>query len=40
MLARKGKARVTVTAVLEHAGEVVARFTGEFVALGATGNAP
>jgi thioesterase domain-containing protein len=40
MLARKGKARVTVTAVLEHAGQVVGRFTGEFVALGATGNGP
>ena len=35
MLLRKGKARVTVTSVLEHAGQVVGRFTGEFVALGA-----
>ena len=34
MLARKGKARVVVCSVLEHAGQVVGRFTGEFVALG------
>jgi len=34
MLARKGKARVTVSSVLEHSGQVVGRFTGEFVALG------
>jgi len=33
MLARKGKARITVSAVLEHAGRVAGRFTGEFVAL-------
>jgi thioesterase domain-containing protein len=33
MLARKGKARVTVCSVLEHAGQVVGRLTGEFVAL-------
>lgn len=32
-LARHGKARVTVTSELEHAGQVVGRFTGEFVAL-------
>ncbi len=37
MLARKGKARITVSSVLQHAGQVVGRFTGEFVALGATG---
>lgn len=37
MLARKGKARISVTSVLEHAGQVVGRFTGEFVALGAQG---
>jgi thioesterase domain-containing protein len=37
MLARKGKARVAVLSVLEHAGEVVGRFTGEFVALGVEG---
>ena len=34
-LRRKGKARVTVLAVLEHADQVVGRFSGEFVALGA-----
>ena len=34
MLARKGKARITVCSVLEHAGQVVGRLTGEFVALG------
>lgn len=37
MLARKGKARVAVSSVLEHAGQVVGRLTGEFVALGAHG---
>jgi len=35
MLARRGKARIAVSAVLEHAGEVAGRFAGEFVALGA-----
>lgn len=39
MLARKGKARIAVAAVLEHAGEIVGTFSGEFVALGATGGA-
>ena len=34
MIARKGKARISVLAVLEHMGRVVARFNGEFVALG------
>jgi thioesterase domain-containing protein len=34
MLARKGKARITVCSVLEHAGQAVGRLTGEFVALG------
>ncbi len=34
MLTRKGKARVAVVSVLEHAGQLVGRFTGEFVALG------
>ncbi|MCM5682461.1 thioesterase domain-containing protein [Schlegelella sp. S2-27] len=34
MLDRKGKARVAVTAVLEHEGDLVGRFAGEFVALG------
>jgi thioesterase domain-containing protein len=33
MLARKGKARTSVQAVLEHAGRVAGRLTGEFVAL-------
>lgn len=37
MLARKGKARVTVSSVLEHGGRVVGRLSGEFVALGAAG---
>lgn len=37
MLARKGKARVAVSSALEHAGQVVGRLTGEFVALGAHG---
>lgn len=32
MLERKGKGRVTVSAVLEHTDQVVGRFTGEFVA--------
>ena len=34
-LARKGKARVTVSAVLEHTDQVVGRLTGQFVAFGA-----
>jgi thioesterase domain-containing protein len=34
MLARKGKARITVLAVLEHMGRVAARFSGQFVAVG------
>lgn len=33
LLARRGKARITVSAVLEYAGQIVARFSGEFVAL-------
>lgn len=37
MLARKGKARITVSAVLEHTGQVVGQLTGEFVALGTHG---
>jgi thioesterase domain-containing protein len=40
LLARKRKARVAVTAALEHANQVVATFAGEFVALAATGNGP
>jgi len=32
-LARKGRARVAVAAVLEHADQVVGRFNGQFVAL-------
>ena len=38
MLKRKGKARIAIVSVLEHAGEVVGRFTGEFVALGTRGT--
>jgi thioesterase domain-containing protein len=34
MLARKGKARITVLAVLEQMERVVGRFSGHFVALG------
>lgn len=33
MLKRMGRARIAVTAVLEHGGHRVGRFTGEFVAL-------
>jgi thioesterase domain-containing protein len=33
-LARKGKARIDVSATVEHTGVVAGRFTGEFVALG------
>ncbi len=33
ILARRGKSRVTVISVLEHAGQVVGRLSGEFVAL-------
>ena len=33
-LARRGKARITVLAVLEHMGRVAGRFSGQFVALG------
>jgi thioesterase domain-containing protein len=33
MLVRKGKARIEVSAVLEYAGQVAGRFSGEFVAL-------
>jgi len=36
MLSRKGRARITVSAVLEYAGQEVGRLDGEFVALGAT----
>lgn len=36
MLARKGRARVTVISVLEHAGQIVGRLKGEFVALSTT----
>jgi thioesterase domain-containing protein len=35
MLARKGRARLAVDAVLEAGGEVAGRLAGEFVALGA-----
>ena len=34
MLARRGRARITVVAVLEHMGRVAGRFSGQFVALG------
>jgi thioesterase domain-containing protein len=34
MLARKGRARITASAVLEFGGQVTGRFSGEFVALG------
>ena len=34
MLARRGKARITVLAVLEHMGQVAGRFSGQFVAFG------
>ena len=36
-LKRRGKARVTVTSVLQCAGEAVGRFEGEFVAVAETG---
>jgi len=36
MLSRKGRARITVSAVLEYAGQEVGRLDGEFVALGTT----
>ncbi len=35
MLRRKGKSRVAAVAVLDHEGQVVGRFRGEFVALAA-----
>jgi thioesterase domain-containing protein len=35
MLVRKGVARITVTSVLEHGGQIVGRLSGEFVALDA-----
>jgi thioesterase domain-containing protein len=38
MLARKGKARITMSAVLEHAGGIVGRLSGEFVAISARGG--
>jgi thioesterase domain-containing protein len=34
MLERHGKARISVTSVLEHSGSIAAWFRGEFVALG------
>jgi thioesterase domain-containing protein len=33
-LERKGRARITVAAVLEHDGKAVCHFEGDFVALG------
>jgi thioesterase domain-containing protein len=38
MLARKGKARITMSAVLEHAGGTVGRLSGEFVAISTRGG--
>ena len=35
LLERRGRARLTVTATVEHAGAVAGRFSGEFVALAA-----
>ena len=35
MLRRKGRARIAVSCVLEHVGQAVGQFEGEFVALGA-----
>lgn len=35
MLERKGRARISVSAVLEYGGHIAGRFSGEFVALGA-----
>lgn len=40
MLARKGKARIAVSAVLEFGGQVAGRFSGEFVALGSDAKVP
>jgi thioesterase domain-containing protein len=34
MLQRKGKARITVSSILEQNGQIVGSLTGEFVALG------
>lgn len=39
-LKRRGKARITVIAVLNFGGKVAGRLEGEFVALGATGTQP
>jgi thioesterase domain-containing protein len=38
MLARKGRARISVASVLEHAGQEVGKLHGEFVALGGRGG--
>ena len=38
MLMRKGQARITVLAVLEHMDQVVGRFSGQFVAFGRAGE--
>ena len=40
MLTLKGRARITVSALVEHAGQVAGRFSGEFVAIGGTGACP
>lgn len=39
-LARRGKARIAVTSVLEHAGQDVGHFSGEFVALAGDNDQP
>ena len=38
LLARRGRARITVLAVLEHMGRVAGRFSGQFVAFGNDGK--
>ena len=38
MLQRKGRARITVSCVIEYDGQVVGQFEGEFVALGENGT--
>lgn len=37
MVRQKGKGRISASALLEHNGELVGRFLGDFVALGAKG---
>ncbi|MDB5998508.1 MAG: thioesterase [Rhizobacter sp.] len=40
MLRRKGRARITVSSVLEHAGQAAGHLEGEFVALGPEATRP